>query len=763
MRTLAALLLFLLCNCGAAAQTRILDWSQRGGQRGTEVMVRIRGQSLDTLLPPLVDPPDIHGRVVEVAKNGRSATLLLAIDKNAQLGPHLLWPRTVHGLFNPIGFSVSAHQEVDEAEAWRRCQAAPVTINGSMGSEGSHTFRVMLKREPTTIEVEAFRLGPLETDLRVEVIDETGQRVAASDDSVPGQLDPILTFTPRSAGTFTIRIWESTMRVGNNRRYRLHVVPGHRPIFSMPLGGQADKPTKLKVFAGEKVLAQTVTIPASAPGTHLQMLELEQVAAIRPIRLAMARTPVTVESEVSKNLLQVPGTHDGILSSPGEIDEWTIETKKPLSLSLRLLARPLLSPLDGVLDIHDSNGKRLGSVDDVRGNPDPSLRIRLPKKGFYTVRVRDQLLRGGPEFFYRLEANAPRPPLTARIDPGSLRLPSVCTVPQGGLGAVRLVIPRGAKPPFRITNLPKGVTFRSLQVDEGNSRAVAIFEASPDAKLEASVARLEWGDPKTCAGINQLVPLVLTNNNRMYWGEALRGIPVTVTKKPPFRIVVNPPEVPIIRNSSYALSVRVERDKGFQGTVTLRLKSASPGIRYSTVQCRGKATKATLRLGQSGTPPKQPWHLVVEAKAYIKGHTYSCSSEAVPLRVESMYSVPRAPTLELTAGNAASWPISLTPKREWAGDATLEIKGLPDGVAVTCPPIRCDQKSVTISVASKKSSTPGTTTRMRFRLKVPTESGVAIQEYRGGTIRILEPLPSDPHGGAEDSKLSRGTVENPKT
>jgi len=75
-----------------------------------------------------------------------------------------------------------------------------------------------------------------------------------------------------------------------------------------------------------------------------------------------------------------------------------------------------------VLTVFDAKGKTLGSNDDAAGNPDSTVRVRIADDGEYTVKVADQLSRGGPFFTYRVEITDVRPTLilsipdTARYD-----------------------------------------------------------------------------------------------------------------------------------------------------------------------------------------------------------------------------------------------------------------------------------------------------------------------------------------------------------
>ena len=68
-----------------------------------------------------------------------------------------------------------------------------------------------------------------------------------------------------------------------------------------------------------------------------------------------------------------------------------------------------------MLTVFDAKAKNLGSNDDAAGNPDSTVRVRIPADGDYTVKVADQLNRGGPLYTYRVEIAEVKPVLTLSI------------------------------------------------------------------------------------------------------------------------------------------------------------------------------------------------------------------------------------------------------------------------------------------------------------------------------------------------------------
>src|SRR5581483_1103629 len=84
-----------------------------------------------------------------------------------------------------------------------------------------------------------------------------------------------------------------------------------------------------------------------------------------------------------------------------DVDVWSFEAKKGQSVTARVLANRIGSPLDAKLEILDARGKVLAENDDALGS-DPGLRFVAPADGRYQVRIQDVNMRGGQAYVYRL-------------------------------------------------------------------------------------------------------------------------------------------------------------------------------------------------------------------------------------------------------------------------------------------------------------------------------------------------------------------------
>jgi len=131
---------------------------------------------------------------------------------------------------------------------------------------------------------------------------------------------------------------------------------------------------------------------------------------------------------------------NGSLQRPGEQDVYHMEALAGQPLHFWTLAAQLgASHLDTVLELSDAAGKKLVENDDVVagqgtliGNPDSSLFFTPQQSGPITLRVKDRLRRGGPEYQYRLKVRCEKPGFQLVTTPENF------TVPRGGSAQIKV-------------------------------------------------------------------------------------------------------------------------------------------------------------------------------------------------------------------------------------------------------------------------------------------------------------------------------------
>ena len=105
---------------------------------------------------------------------------------------------------------------------------------------------------------------------------------------------------------------------------------------------------------------------------------------------------------------------------PGATDSYVLRLEEGQQLVCSTIARELFPYLgdavpgffNPVLRLYDSRGKEVAFADDFYYLPDPVLTYKVPEDGFYTLKIHDNLFRGGPNFEYTIfcrDAKTDRP------------------------------------------------------------------------------------------------------------------------------------------------------------------------------------------------------------------------------------------------------------------------------------------------------------------------------------------------------------------
>src|SRR5690606_31933459 len=185
----------------------------------------------------------------------------------------------------------------------------------------------------------------------------------------------------------------------------------------------------------------------------------------------------------------------------GQHNFYRFSAKQGQVFDVRCYARRLGSPLDAVVDIYNHERKHLVGNDDS-GGPDSYLRFTAPADGDYFLVVRDQLLRGGPTFNYRVEVSPVRPNLTVTIPKVQQFSQDRQTiiVARGNRYASRVGVDRqdvGGDVTIRAEDLPPGVTASEVSIGGSQTAGPMLFEAAADAPIGGALSTLsgKFTDP----------------------------------------------------------------------------------------------------------------------------------------------------------------------------------------------------------------------------------------------------------------------------
>ena len=733
-----------------------------GGQLGTEVDVTIQGERLDDINGALFYEPGLSLSGIQI-KDGKQATAKLAIAADAALGEHSFRLTSPGGLTELRTFWVGAFPVVPENEPnGLTDQARRIELNqtvlGVSGDEDDDCFVVTLKKgQRLSAEVEAMRLGRTMFDASLAILDARGFELAICDDAPLLRTDAFVSILAPEDGDYRIVVREAAYEGNNQCQYRLHIGTFPRPKAVFPTGGKPGETLEF-TFIGDPTgpIKQTVTLPPEArPDFPLFALQ-DGLSSPSPHWITVSPLESARDNETSHDpksaapLPALPCAAQGVTDPEKPSDWFKFTAKKGQALVLRAIARAHRSPLDPVIAIHAADAKLIVANDD-QGAPDSVIQWTCPADGEYLVQIRDQLRRTGPDFTYRIEINEKSPSIAATL-PTIERVNSqkwkTFAVPRGNRYAAVINIAReniACDAVFEAASLPAGVTMSGGRVPRSATSFPVVFEAAADAPegaaLHAFRIRSE-GTPQPISG--QLIDTIHhidINNQGPYHSASFDRIATAVIQEVPFKVDLDTPPAPIVKNGTLVLKVRATRQAGFAEKITVRFLWSPPGISGPvTIEIPGDKSEADYEIHASADAGVGDWQVCVLAEAATPKGPVLTSSALIPLKIAEPY-VSLALDLAATEpGKPGAMLAKIENLRPFTGPAKVDLSGLPHGV--TCPQqsFTAEQTEITFPLQIAADARTGKHSGLFCVVAVP-ENGASVihQTAMGGTLRIDPP------------------------
>jgi hypothetical protein len=763
MKSALSILLALLTPL--AAFTPVLNLvNPRGGQRGTEMEIHFHGERLEEIGEALFYQPGLTLSDID-PKDGKHATAKLTIAADAPLGEHSLRLRTAGGLTELRSFWVGQFPAVAEAEpnaTFDQAQRVELntTVQGVAANEDDDYYVCTLKKgQRLSVEVEAMRLGRLMFDAYVAILDPKKFELASCDDTPLLRNDAFASIIAPEDGDYRIVVHEAAYEGTDDCQYRLHIGTFPRPKAIFPTGGKPGETVEF-TFIGDPAgpFKQSITLPTDAVSSFPIFPQHDGLSAPSPHLVTVSPLESVSEAGANKDAAfatpapPIPCAMHGVIDEDNAMDWFKFTARKDQNLVLRVLARSHRSPLDSILSLHQMDGKQIAANDD-QGSPDSLINWTCPADGDYCVRVRDQLGRTGADFTYRIEIAEKAPAIAASL-PTVERVNSqkwkTFPVPRGNRYAAVVNVTRdniACDSVFEAASLPNGVIMTAPPVPKSITTFPVVFEAAPDAPLAGGLHPFSLrvtGDVALTGKLADTIHHVDINNEGPYHSVTVDRIATAVIHEAPFRIDLETPAVPIVKNGTLAIKVRATRKEGYAEKITVRFLWNPPGISGPvTLEIPGDQSEILYELNANNDAAAATWQVCVLAEANTPQGPILVSSALTPLKVADPYV---ALTLDLAATEQGK-PTSMLAKIEqlhpFEGNATVELLGLPHGTA--CPPqnFTKDQTELTFPIAIAADATVGKHNGVFCRVNVP-ENGATIlhQTAMNSTLRIDAPPPA---------------------
>ena len=761
----ACLAAFFGASSALAVAPNFTAIAPAGGQRGTSVEVTLRGDRLADAQDVFFYTPGITLEKISDAQE-KAVKVVFLIAADCRLGEHALRIRTASGISALRLFYVGPFPSVEEKEPNNEAaKAQPIALNstvqGTIGSEDVDVFSVEVKKDQRlSVEIEGARLGRTLFDPTVTVLSADGRVLAASDDTPLLGHDGFVSLLAPANGKYLIQVRDMTY-AGTGHFYRLHLGTFPRPAAVFPLGGQPGETLEAK-FLGDPTgdFTQPITLPTEKSRSarfglvadHHGLAPSPNWLRVSPLTNAPSITPGNTLGKATALNMTAPLAFNGVLITKGDAAFFRFTAKKDQNLDFQVYARRLGSPLDSVLTVYDAKGKSLGNNDDAAGNPDSAVRVKIPEDGDYTVKIADQLARGGPRFTYRVEIAEVAPTLTLSI-PDTARYDNETrksiVVPRGNRFAVLLNLNRDTfNGDLAVTfdGLPAGITALADTVPGSLSAVPVVFDATADAPIAGTLLTpaAQAVDASATKGkdvvsrFRHTVDWVRIQNDIGYSRSEVSQIAAAVVEAVPFTVRIVEPKVPLVQSGEAAWKIIADRQEGFDEPITVKMLWNPPGVTSppDLVIPKG-ASSVDYKLNASNKAEVRKWKTAVVATATVKGGAAHVSSQLAELEIAAPFLAGKIALTKVERGQTAKLVCTLEQKNPFAGTAVAQLVGLPANTTARDVEITQDSTAATFEIVTTDKSPLGSHKNIFCRINI-TRDGEPITHLiaQGSVLRI---------------------------
>jgi hypothetical protein len=623
----------------------------RGGQRGTEVAVTIRGRNLQDSKGIVFRSAKLNGRVV--SSDPYEVKAVISVDAGAEPGRHDLRLIAAHGsaitYFDVSTFSERLEKEPNDDRKRAEAISFPLLMNGIVRQGDYDYFRFEAKAgETLTFDVLATRNGA-NTDAAIGLLNERGEEIDFSDDYY-GFKDPHLVHRFEQTGVYFLRVHGSGEAGSDTSDYRLIAGAMPHADLAMPGGGKRGSTVELslkgvnldqvrEVILGDD-LAKGEVLSARFDETRVRIRIPENAAAgtyrlhagsaTLPVPFVVSNyEEVTVADGRARSRkdpvpVPVPVVINGIIDSARAADYVSFRVDAAKTIVLEAQAMQLGFLTDPLVAIYDESGKRLAYQDEPTtntgkepANMDPHLVFTLPKAGRYTAMVRDAQFRGDPAFLYRLTIKEAEPDFSLRI------IGTDETLYRGRTNTVLVRVRRleGWSAPVEVfaENLPPGVHLKPVIADPKNTPYTGTcgethyldgtniemhFEVDADAPLNLAQIRLRGRGVYNGRTVERAAKARYFRSRIRHIGDAEEDdLRATVAVAPGVVLGV-PQNLSLNKDGTASFTAIVTRlENSDSRPLEITLEAAADGLEMPPLQVDATSTRAEIKLKAGGKAP----------------------------------------------------------------------------------------------------------------------------------------------------------------
>ncbi len=383
-------------------------------------------------------------------------------------------------------------------------------------------------------------------------------------------------------------------------------------------------------------------IPADASDVHWVTVQRDGLRS-NALPLAVDDLPEAIETEpndtpAAAQAVAVPVVINGRIQAPGDADYFAFQAEAGQTLALEVNARRLGSPLDSILTLYDSTGRKLAEHDDpapqavpnalgtgVENDSGASIDPRdallihradarlvhtFESAGKYVVRIGDVTDQGGQEYAYRLKIAPAEKDFALRVKT------DVANVVQGdsALVAVNVFRRNGFDGPVRVEvqGLPAGFVASEATIPAGQNDGQLTLSAPADAATGLHTPRF-LGKADVDGRVLRREGILLETVGQAFYIKHMlptEGFLLHVGKNAFYTLSSDAPpgkELTIPRKGELKIVVKAARLESGQGPIGLAAAGPLPqGITVKPAQIGPAQGEATLSVTAAPERPPTP-------------------------------------------------------------------------------------------------------------------------------------------------------------
>ena len=519
-----------------------------------------------------------------------------------------------------------------------------------------------------------------------------------------------------------------------------------------------------------------------------------------PLPLRISSLTNVMENDGRETSVMLPAALNGIIAKPFEEDVYRLTVKKGERYSIEVFARSVGSPLDPKVWIRraDSSTNEIEGDDTPIGNSrfysasgsiqrkeqlDPSFVWEPKEDGEYVLGVTDMRGLGDPLSVYRVEIEPAHDSINtylfARVI-DSMQCPrlTTATVPRGNRWTVTFNLKEGLGNRYRgplelfATGLPDGVQMIVPPILPGQSSVPVQFVASDDVQPQSALIEVQAraanvvqaarlllpsadksreegaGEPPVLRSLCQeSFPFLSHSGGRAWHPVSVDRYVLAVTERSPFTIEVTQPRIPLIRNGSLDLDVRVQRHGGFTGAIDFQAEWLPGGVSSGpAITIPADKNEAIYSLTASGGAPLGPTQLALVATStdgidsgwYTGIGRVRVSTAFIKFDIADPHIDLKSQPTAARRGQKGRIVWKVEHRRPFEGVATVELLGLPKGVRVVSksPTLATQQTELAFDIEVAPDTLLGPYRELSCEVTLK-ENGQEIKQRLGrGVLRI---------------------------